>query len=131
MMGINKYRPTISDADFDRLLIQLEVDRSYYADFKRHRFTPDQVIKLCTVVSKWLTINILADQYIPPSGVDILIDSDHESDRWFLLENDVPMSSEQVGRLLSDPEAYIRNEACTHPNCTDSQKVAYHLKWGE
>lgn len=128
--------PTMSDEDFDAGLNRISCNRkdlSLMIEFQHHQFTPDQVIKLCVAVSQWLSAGILNGRDIPPSGIDILIDSGGRIYHilWFLMANDVPMTTEQVVRLLSDPRENVRREAYTLPQCTDAMKVWYHLTYGD
>lgn len=133
MMNDTNTRPIMSDEDFDAIISKFESgDRSLYDDeFINHQFTPEQVIKICRLVTQWMPTSILTGQSIPSIGVDILLSSRHGGDRRFLLGGGIQLTPEQIGVLMLDPLVYTRRAAYRHPMCTDAMKVAYHLKWGE
>lgn len=127
----HKDKPFISDEALLDILDRIHTGSAGKSEVQLYQHTPDQVIMLCREVVSRLSVNVLNGATIPPNGVDILLGSEYAGDRLFLLDNDVPLSADQLLKLMADKNQYIRQKAYCHPKCTDEQKVKYHLMRGD
>lgn len=83
----------------------------------------------------WSSLNQLRQAFshpkVKPHHIDELIRyADGPVMAWFI-EALPTITQSQMERLLSDDHDYVRQQAYNHPSCTEAQKVAYHLKYGE
>lgn len=106
-------------------------DTDYVAN---HKFNHAQLTALCKLAVRDNShiIDVLISHHrLSESHIDILIDSKFTSDRYSVFDNHRQMlSPRQIGLGLNDEYQFIRHAASEHPCCTDAQRVAYRLKWG-
>lgn len=130
----------MTDEEFEEMLRRFKMSdgvQKVTPDLTSYKFTPEQITRLCVISTSDFPDLYLDEEQIlqylmvSPTDIDLFIGSSHFWDRLCVLMYCPSLLPYQMDKLLTDSSIDVRADAVSHPCCTDEQKVAYHLKYGD
>lgn len=123
-------KPKISDTEFAEIL-DTPINVSSVSFAVGYDLTDDQTMKLCQYAVDQSIVNSLGNAGIvlSPHHIDYLLANASPVSTPFIFRH-YTLTPSQVQIGLDSDYILIRVAAANNKGCSESQKVAYHLKWG-
>lgn len=97
-------------------------------------YTDEELTELChhVVIDAFECVSdYVSHTKLKPHHIDIILTGKHEYDIEQVFRHCVNLTPEQIMFGLNHPDSFVRKYAAKNPCCTESQKVWYHLKYGD
>lgn len=127
----------ISDDEFAKLVTKIHHDREIPLSIESvaGKLNSHQIYTLCQLGIRYGVCSqiLYGDCKLPISAehVDFFMNSGYHYAMEIMFSGPYPVTQEHISIGLNSEEYAVRIEAYHHENCTEAQKVAYLLKWGQ